>query len=69
MMHDDANKWKIFHVTGSLWGDSTVQRRIPLTTAGDADLRCFLCAPEQTIEPIVETPVIWDAMALIMTSL
>ena len=28
----------------------------------------FFDAPEQTAEESIETPVIWDAMALIMTS-
>ena len=47
----------IFYVTGHLWGDSKGQW-------------CFLwSAPEQTVEQTIETPVIWDAIALIMTSL
>ena len=29
----------------------------------------FPSAPEQTVELTIETPVIWDAIALIMTSL
>ena len=29
----------------------------------------FLSAPEQTAEQTIETPVIWGAIALIMTSL
>ena len=49
-------------VTGDRW--------IPLTKASDAELWYFLwSAPEQTIEQIIETPVIWDEIALIMTSL
>ena len=28
-----------------------------------------LLAPEQTVEQAIKTPVIWDAIALIMTSL
>ena len=36
----------------------------------DMELWCFfLSAPEQTIEQAIETPVIWDAIALIITSL
>ena len=43
---------------------------VPLTTASEVELWCVLCsAPEQTDEYIVETPVIWDAIALIVTSL
>ena len=43
---------------------------IPLTEASDAELWCFLwSAPEQTVEQTIETPLIWDAIVLIMTSL
>ena len=45
-------------------------RWIPLTKASDAELWCFLwSSPEQTSEQTIETPVIWEAIALIMTSL
>ena len=41
-----------------------------LTKASDAELWYFLWSvPEQTVKFAVETPVIWDAIALIMTSL
>ena len=51
-------------------GESTGHRWIPLTKASDAELWCFLwSAPEQTVEQIIDTPVIWDAIALIITSL
>ena len=60
----------IFRVTGPLWGEFTGHRWIPLTKASDAELLCLLwSAPEQTFEKTIETPVIWDAIALIMTSL
>ena len=56
----------LFGVSGPLWGESTGHRWIPLTTASDAELRCFLsCAPEQKIEQSVQMPVIRDVMALI----
>ena len=43
---------------------------IPLTKASDAELLYFLwCAPEQAVEQIIATPVIWDAIARIVTSL
>ena len=49
--------------------ESTSNRCIPLTKSSDAEL-CFLWfAPEQTIEQTIKTQVIWDAIALIMTSL
>ena len=43
---------------------------VSLTKASDAELWCFLwCVPELTAEQTVEMLVIWDAMALIVTSL
>ena len=44
-------------------------RWIPLTKASDTELSCFLwSAPEQSVEQTLDTPVIWDAIALIITS-
>ena len=38
--------------------------------ASDSELWYLLwSAPEQTVEQTIETPVIWDAIALTMTSL
>ena len=60
----------IFRVTGPLSEQFTGHRWIPLTKASNAELWCFLwSAPEQTMEWTVETPVNWDATALIMTSI
>ena len=43
---------------------------LPLTKASDAELWCFFGSePEQTVKQTIETPVIWDIMAPIMTSL
>ena len=43
---------------------------MPLAKASDAELWCFLwSAPGQPVEKIIETLVIWDAIALAMTSL
>ena len=65
-----SSNWSIFRVTGALGGESTGHRWFPLTKANNAALWCFLWfAPEQTAEQPIETPVIWDAIALIMTSL
>ena len=67
---EDVTKWKQFCVTVPLWGESTGHWLIPLTKASDAELWCFLCSsPEQTVEQAIETSVIWDAIALIMTLL
>ena len=58
----------IFCVTDPLWGESSGQRRIPLTQASDAELWCFLwSAPEYSIEQAIAAQVIWDLIALIMT--
>ena len=60
----------MFRVTGLLCGEFTGHRWIPLTKASDAEPKSFLrSAPEQTVEQTMETLVIWDAKALIMTSL
>ena len=62
-----SSSGNLFRVSGPLQGEDGW---IPLTKANDADLWCFLwSAPEQTVEQTIETPVIWDAIALIMTSL
>ena len=59
----------IFHVTGPLWGDSTGHRWIPLTKTSDAELWSFLwSASVQRVKQAIETQVIWDDIALIMTS-
>ena len=55
-----SSKGNIRRVTDPLWGESTGQRRIPLTNASDAELWCFLWST-QTAEQKVEMPVIWDA--------
>ena len=65
-----SSKGKIFHVTGPLWRESTGHRWLPLTEASDVEHWYFpWSAPEQTVAQTIETPVIWDDFALIMTSL
>ena len=47
-----------------------IHRWIPLTKASDVELWCFLWyAPEHTVKQIIETLVIWEVIALIMSSL
>ena len=60
----------IFRLDGPLCGKFTSHRWIPLTKASDAE-HCFFLwsAPRQTVEWTIETPVICDAIALIITSL
>ena len=66
-MMTSSNK-NIFRVTGILWGEVTGHRWIPLTKASDAEPWYFLwAAPEQTAVQTINTPVIWYAIALIMT--
>ena len=58
-----------FRVMGPLWGDSRnppVTPKRPVTRSFDVFL---WSAPEQTVKQTTETPGIWDAIALIMTSL
>ena len=48
----------IFRVTGSLWGESTGHRWIPLTKASDMELLCFLWSTsEQTVEANNRNPL------------
>ena len=59
-----------FRDTGLLWGESTGHHWIPLIKASDSEIWCFLwSAPEQKAEKTNGTPVIWDAIVLIMTLL
>ena len=70
--HDDAlmtsSNGNIFHVAGFCAGEFTSDRWIPPTKASDTELWRFLSS-EPTVEQTMETPVIWDATALIMASL
>ena len=67
MMSSNGN---IFRVARLLCEEFKGHRWIPRTKASDAEFWCFLgSAPEPKVEETVETPVIWDAIALIMTSL
>ena len=60
----------IFRVIGPLWGESTCHRGILLTKASNTEFVCFFwSALKQIFEQTIETPVIWEAIALITTSL
>ena len=68
--HDNVIKWKHFPLYWHLMRVSTVCRWIPFTKSSDAELWYFLrSGPEQTVEQTIATPMIWDVIALIMTSL
>ena len=65
-----SSNGNIFRVTGPLRGEFTGYRWIPLTKASNAELSCFLSsAPIPTVEQTMETPVIWDDIALIRRQL
>ena len=65
-----SSNGNIFRVTGLLCGEFTDHRCIPHTKASDAELWCFLWStPEPTVEQIIETPVVWGSIVLIITSL
>ena len=65
--HDDVIKWKHFP---RYWSFVTVADGFPLTKASDAEFRCYLWSvPEETVDQTIETPVIREAIVLIMTSL
>ena len=70
--HDDAIKWKFSRLYWPFVRESTGNRWIPLKKASEAELWSFLwswSSPAQTDEQTLDTPMIWDAIALIMTSL
>ena len=70
MWHDDVIKWKHFQRHGPLCGEFTGHLWITHIKAGDAELWYFLwSAPGQTDEQTIETLVIRDTIALIMTSM
>ena len=62
-----SSNGNIFRVTGPLYGKLIGHQWIPLTKASDDVL--FWSAPEQAVEWTIKMPAIWDAIALIMTSL
>ena len=65
-----SSNGSIFRVTGPLCGEFRSHRWIPLTKASDVELWCVLWSMvEQTVEQTIETPVVWDAIMLIVTSL
>ena len=69
-IYDDVIKRKQFPRYWAFVRETTGHRWISLRKASDAELWCFpWSAPEQMDEKTMETPVIWDAIALIMTSL
>ena len=64
-MMTSSNGNKKFRVTGPLCGEFTSHRWIPFTKDSEAELWCFLwSAPEQTVVQTIETPVIWNAIAM-----
>ena len=65
-----TNRYTFRVITSPLWGESTGHRWIRLTKTSDTKFWSFLwSAPEQMVKQTIETPVIWDAIAPIMTLL
>ena len=66
-----CDQMKIFlYVTSPLCGESVNHQWISITKISDADIWLFyLTCLKQTVEQTIETPVIWDVIALIMTLL
>ena len=71
MDHDDVIKMETFSVLLALCvGNSPVTGEIPSQSQWHASFIFFLwTAPEQMVVQTIETPVIWDAITLIMKSL
>ena len=67
-VHDDVIKWNRFP-RNWLFLRGTYRSPVDFPNkASDAELWCFLwSAPEQMVQETIEAPVIWDAIALIMT--
>ena len=64
-----SSNGNIFRVTGPLWGESAGHRWIPLRKASGVELWSSLWSvPERMVEQTIETPVIWEVNALILTS-
>ena len=68
--HDDVIKWKHRVTDPFVKGihRSPVVSPHKKTVTRSFDV-FFLSVPEQTVEKTIETPVIWDTIALIMTSI
>ena len=68
--HDDVIKWKHFP---RYWPFVRGIHRWPVDSPHKGQwggaLIFLLSAPEQTVEQTIDTPVIWDTIALIITSL
>ena len=66
-----SSNGNIFRVTGHMWENPRVTSGLPsCTKVSNAEHWCFLwTAPKYAVEQPFETPVIWDAIALIITSL
>ena len=59
----------IFHIAGPLWGESTGHWWIPLTKASDMELGVFFDLFSLMAKQTIETPVMADAITLIMAIL
>ena len=68
--HYGVIKWKQYPRYWPFVRGTTGHRWNTLTKASDVKFWCFLwSAPGQNVKPTIDTPVVWDAIALIITSL
>ena len=68
--HDDVIKWKLFLRFWPFARETTGHRWIHLTKASHSELLGVVWStPEQTVCQTIGTPLIWDAIALMMTPL
>ena len=64
-----SSNGNIFRIIGPLWGESSGGFSPPPQRQETRSFIVFWSAPEQTVKQTLETPAIWDPIALIMTSL
>ena len=64
-IHYDVIKWKVFRFTVLLCGETTCQSGFSSQRDSNADLWCFCCQSEQTVEQTLDWPVFRDAMTVI----
>ena len=69
--HDDVMKWKHFRIIGPLWRESTGHIWFPLKrpVMQSFDGLFYVRLNKRLSKTTIDILVIWDAMAIIMTSL
>ena len=65
-IHDDVIKWE---PSSRHWPFVKEIHKSPVDSLATRNYDIFFYLPGYTVEQTIETPVIWDAIAFIMTSL